>query len=129
MVEYFNKKDELNALFGNGGAITSMYYTGAGFEIRYKSAAGIAYKAKIKATGEIIELVRIDESKLNVTEVWANYYELECKMIYKTSQDTTATNSWNITNPIYDYKDAPWYYNKEQSKFVDNDYANAKFNK
>ncbi|MBR2290569.1 MAG: leucine-rich repeat protein [Clostridia bacterium] len=116
-------KEELNRLLGtNGGQITRITYNEDGtFDIRYTSSGNINYIGKIKTTGEIIELKRTEQN-VKYTEVWANFFESGL-MTYTIAKDESATISWDITNGMSGYKDAPWYYDKAQGKYVREDYA------
>lgn len=93
------------------------------------SSGKVSYKAKVKPSGEIVELKRI-ENNTQFTEVWANYFEKDgiASLIYTTSSlgNTYNGNSnwdeyqnWNITMPIDSDQDVPWYYDKTQRKYVD----------
>jgi len=142
IVEYFSKADvrnDLNSMLGNGGKVNSISFKandeefGEIFEVTYMSSGKVSYKAKVKPSGEIVELKRI-ENNTQFTEVWANYFEKDgiASLIYTTSSlgNTYNGNSnwdeyqnWNITMPIYSYQDVPWDYDKTQRKYVYSTYA------
>jgi len=65
---------------------------------------------EISKAGKVENLARADNTQNNssqYTEVWANFFEAEGKMVYTTEKDTNATQSWNITEPMA-MGETPW---------------------
>ena len=80
------------------------------FDIRYTSNSNVNYSGTITKEGRIERLERIDSEvvpNLEYTEVWANYFETEGKLVYETTQDPAATESWDITDGL-DIDTIPW---------------------